>query len=430
MAGLQTAAQQLASYGRGPDNMLAHISADEAKFIDQIQGGRRTNPMTGLPEYGLFGKILKAVVRVGAGIGGFMIGGPAGAAAGSAAATKLTGGSWKQALKAGAMAGVGSYAGQGLSGGGWGLTGSSGAATAGTGTLTGSSGLNASLTSEVGQSGLGASPGFYSGLSNAGTAASGTAGASGLGGLSSATAAAAPSAASGLGAALAPIGGYGGAGAGLGSLSVPLSRDNDDSAPLPLGNNINLNVKPFHRQYQAYQDDATKFGEQPGGWQFFDEVNPEPELKARGGAIRGYALGGPTGPGMPGAGIGGMGGLRNLGIPSQLETPHFQDPGAMRSMAQDMSPGAQRAKLRQAAIIGYVNAKDGGAINGPGTGTSDSVPAMLSDGEHVIDQQTVNMLGGGSNARGHKAIERFKQKARARAGVKNPKKPPAFQGKK
>lgn len=91
---------------------------------------------------------------------------------------------------------------------------------------------------------------------------------------------------------------------------------------------------------------------------------------------------------------------------------------------------AQRQRIRQAAMLGYVNAKDGGAISGPGTGTSDSIPAMLSDGEHVVDQATVNMFGGGSNHKGQKVLEKMKQRVRARAGVHNPKKPPAFQGRK
>lgn len=38
----------------------------------------------------------------------------------------------------------------------------------------------------------------------------------------------------------------------------------------------------------------------------------------------------------------------------------------------------------------------GGAIHGPGTGTSDSIPAMLSDGEHVIPADEVQAAGGQS----------------------------------
>lgn len=35
----------------------------------------------------------------------------------------------------------------------------------------------------------------------------------------------------------------------------------------------------------------------------------------------------------------------------------------------------------------------GGYVAGPGTGTSDSIPAMLSNGEYVITSQAVNRIG-------------------------------------
>ena len=37
----------------------------------------------------------------------------------------------------------------------------------------------------------------------------------------------------------------------------------------------------------------------------------------------------------------------------------------------------------------------GGEVNGPGTGTSDSVPARLSDGEFVLTAKAVRGAGGG-----------------------------------
>jgi hypothetical protein len=37
----------------------------------------------------------------------------------------------------------------------------------------------------------------------------------------------------------------------------------------------------------------------------------------------------------------------------------------------------------------------GGEVEGPGTGTSDSVPAMLSDGEFVLTAKAVRGAGGG-----------------------------------
>lgn len=45
-----------------------------------------------------------------------------------------------------------------------------------------------------------------------------------------------------------------------------------------------------------------------------------------------------------------------------------------------------------------------GPINGPGTGTSDSIPAMLSDGEFVFTAKAVRNMGGGSRLDGAKKM--------------------------
>jgi hypothetical protein len=45
-----------------------------------------------------------------------------------------------------------------------------------------------------------------------------------------------------------------------------------------------------------------------------------------------------------------------------------------------------------------------GPINGPGTGTSDSIPAMLSDGEFVFTAKAVRGAGKGSRREGAKRM--------------------------
>jgi hypothetical protein len=45
-----------------------------------------------------------------------------------------------------------------------------------------------------------------------------------------------------------------------------------------------------------------------------------------------------------------------------------------------------------------------GAIDGPGTETSDSIPAMLSDGEFVMTAKAVRSAGGGSRREGAKRM--------------------------
>jgi hypothetical protein len=51
------------------------------------------------------------------------------------------------------------------------------------------------------------------------------------------------------------------------------------------------------------------------------------------------------------------------------------------------------------AFRGYSNGGEniieGGEVTGPGTGTSDSVPARLSDGEFVLTAEAVRNAGGG-----------------------------------
>jgi hypothetical protein len=52
-----------------------------------------------------------------------------------------------------------------------------------------------------------------------------------------------------------------------------------------------------------------------------------------------------------------------------------------------------------------------GMINGPGTGTSDSIPAMLSDGEFVMTANAVKGFGNGSRDKGAKVLQGMMKKA-------------------
>ena len=49
---------------------------------------------------------------------------------------------------------------------------------------------------------------------------------------------------------------------------------------------------------------------------------------------------------------------------------------------------------------GILNLDNGGELKGPGTGTSDSIPAMLSDGEFVMTADAVRGAGGGDRREG------------------------------
>lgn len=62
----------------------------------------------------------------------------------------------------------------------------------------------------------------------------------------------------------------------------------------------------------------------------------------------------------------------------------------------------QRAGIASLAVGGYPRRT--GQISGPGTETSDSIPAMLSDGEFVMTAKAVKGMGGGSRRAGAKKM--------------------------
>lgn len=55
-------------------------------------------------------------------------------------------------------------------------------------------------------------------------------------------------------------------------------------------------------------------------------------------------------------------------------------------------------------------------VKGPGDGTSDEIPAVLSDGEYVIPAHVVSALGNGSNDAGAKALDALQENVRMHVG--------------
>lgn len=94
--GIAGIAQTMKNQGRGKDTMLAHISPEEAELLEKRGGVGTTNPVTGLPEYGIFEDIGNALSGVGNAVGsvlkpvgdliGSVISSPLGLAATAAAA--------------------------------------------------------------------------------------------------------------------------------------------------------------------------------------------------------------------------------------------------------------------------------------------------------------------------------------------------------
>ena len=72
-------------------------------------------------------------------------------------------------------------------------------------------------------------------------------------------------------------------------------------------------------------------------------------------------------------------------------------------------PSAQPAANAQAFRRG------GHAVWGPGGGQEDKIPAVLSDGEYIMDAEVVSALGGGSSHEGARLLDEFRKQVRARA---------------
>jgi len=76
---------------------------------------------------------------------------------------------------------------------------------------------------------------------------------------------------------------------------------------------------------------------------------------------------------------------------------------------------APNTALVQAADGGIMDLQDGGMSEGPGTETSDSIPAMLSDGEFVMTAKAVRGAGGGDRREGAKKMYQMMDKLEAQA---------------
>lgn len=61
-------------------------------------------------------------------------------------------------------------------------------------------------------------------------------------------------------------------------------------------------------------------------------------------------------------------------------------------------------------------ASDQGGVKGPGTGREDAIPAALSDGEFVVDAESVALLGDGSTDAGIDKLEAMRSNLRKHKG--------------
>lgn len=102
------------------------------------------------------------------------------------------------------------------------------------------------------------------------------------------------------------------------------------------------------------------------------------------------------------------------GLPPMVPPPGAQVPSPI-PQSQPMGGLGPRGPAF-GGIDRYNRRASGGAISGPGTGTSDDIPARLSDGEYVIPAHVVAALGDGSTAAGAKRLDELQRQVRLIAG--------------
>ena len=109
-------------------------------------------------------------------------------------------------------------------------------------------------------------------------------------------------------------------------------------------------------------------------------------------------------------------GLGTLGIGALIDaTTDKQDIGAQADTMPEgqVLEGILNPVYR--AQGGVMDLQDGGESIGPGTGTSDSIPAMLSDGEFVMTAKAVRGAGGGDRREGARKMYEAMDELEARA---------------
>ena len=110
------------------------------------------------------------------------------------------------------------------------------------------------------------------------------------------------------------------------------------------------------------------------------------------------------------------------GLPQQMPPQMGQQapqgmPQQGMPQQQGMPPPMRRGGLPHASDVSMVDGRmdfrQGSAVHGEGDGQSDDIPAMLADGEYVIDAETVAQIGNGSTKAGAQALDKFRESIRA-----------------
>lgn len=360
---LKQSAARVRAAGRGEDKILAHITPSEADLLKARGGSGDINPITGLPEYGWLksiGKVLGAAAPVIGGVLGSMVGMPfLGAVIGGGIGGLASGGGVKGALMGAAMGGIGSLAFGGISsmmaGNGFmqGVTGtlpsylggsgeSFGGTLFGSGATTGTAGAGRGSTIEP--AGARADAVAKTGTGPSAAPAGGTA--------PTTTSPATPAKTSFLDDPMKWIGENKGQALmlGGGALLAANSMNEKKAAPSLIGSNKELTKEEREAKYPYTVFNPANFTSN------YIAPTTAPQYEYQKGVY---------------------------------ETPKFVNEGP---------------RFVAAAKGGVADIRTGGHLKGPGTGTSDSIPAKLSDGEFVMTAKAVRGAGGGDRMKGAKKM--------------------------
>lgn len=108
--------------------------------------------------------------------------------------------------------------------------------------------------------------------------------------------------------------------------------------------------------------------------------------------------------------------LQNIMNPTPAQMPvqsqMGQTTGQRVTQPHTMKRGGLHAVSDVPLAGGRLDFRQSSAVHGPGDGQSDDIPAMLADGEYVIDAEIVAQIGNGSTKAGAKALDEFRENIR------------------
>lgn len=424
--GLAKAAQKLQAQGRHGDTMLAHITPREAMMLKSMGGSGSINPATGLPEYFSWKKLLKAVVPIALTFLAPGIGTAIGSALGASAAwapvvgsaimgagtSALTGGNIAQgALLGGLTGGLGSMAGGAASDAlGLGL-GKTGQAVLGSGLLGGVGGMatgkgfaQGAMQGVAGQAvgnilgGMGGDGAFgnaintganqFSNMMTAGYDPKQSAIAGGLAGVVSGV--------TGMGQVKKP------SDVVLNQMQNPndiqgINVSSELNQPIQSSSPQTAPVKPT-----SFMDSAAKLLPLASMISSFQAPEPVKQAVSQLSAQQQEYFNRPS---------------------VQFDWDRMQQDANQsgldlgRYMAQNWNQISSGAYNTTKLARGGALSRIAGMAQGSGSGRDDTIDAKLSDGEYVIDAETVAMLGDGSSQAGAKELDRMREKIRSHKGA-------------